>query len=155
VLANTDLSTDWYVSYMSGTAASMGYNNGQYCFTAASSNGFSFVLGYPDPSTSVPPFSLVAGASYTLSYELSGSGVATGPDLCSSGPLFESKIAQSQSPYTAQTYFCDTVPSSSTTMTHTFMADGTEPVTGLGIALEGNLSVSGQICIANVQLIAN
>jgi hypothetical protein len=81
--------------------------------------------------------------------------VATGPDLCSSGPVFESKIAQAASPYTEQAYWCDSVATSPTAVTHTFMADGASPVTGLGIALEANLSNGGQVCIANVQLVQN
>src|SRR5262249_2062151 len=91
-LANTDLSQDGYLSYMSGDAASMGLMNGQYCFVASAGNGFSFVFGYPDPNSSAQNFSLDSAASYTLSYQLSGSGVAMGPDLCSGGMLFEAKI---------------------------------------------------------------
>ena len=160
MLANTDLSVDWSVPYSNGTPASTpGFNNGQYCFTAAvqGTSGYSFVLGYPDPNSSAQAFSLVSGASYTFSYQVSGSGLATGPDLCTSGAVLEAKIATAVSPYPQQVYWCDSVSSSSslTTITHTFTANSANPLSGLGIAFEANLNVGGKVCLADVQLVGN
>jgi hypothetical protein len=42
-----------------------------------------------------------------------------------------------------------------TSITYSFTASGASPMTGLGVALEGDVAAGGESCLANVQLAKN
>jgi hypothetical protein len=145
MIKNGDFSmgkTYWDLTWQEGDVASSSYTGGEYCVYNMSSYYYlSFSLGYPPTPTDA--FVIEAGASYTLSYRVSGSG------------SIEAKIGGAVPPYTALTSFMDSVFSPSSYVTKSHVITSTTGLTQAGLVFNGTLYYSDSVCFDDVVLVKN
>ncbi len=139
----------WDLTPQAGEAYSEDYTGGQYCVLNPSTNLYlSFSLGFPP--TPSDAFVITPGATYTLSYQASGTYLTMQPTV-------QVKIGHVETPYTELYSTTDVVSinaiSSPQTFTHTIVSAAGD--TEAGLVFNGTLDYYSEICFDNVVLVKN
>jgi hypothetical protein len=139
----------WDLTLQAGDIGGSDYTGGQYCVLNESTGYYlSFSLGYPP--TPSDAFVISPGATYTLSYQASGTYFTLQPTV-------QVKIGHVETPYTELYSTTDVVAlnaiSTPQTFTHTIVSAAGD--TEAGLVFNGTLDYYSEICFDNVVLVKN
>jgi hypothetical protein len=140
----------WDLTPNGGEAYSEDYSGGQYCIFNPSTTAYlSFSLGYPP--TPSDAFTIATNATYTLTYQASGTYTTT------QLPTIVAKIGLVETPYTELYSTTDVVTSNSASSFQTFshtVSSATGSTTA-GLVFNVVLDYYSEICFDNVSLVKN